>query len=54
MVLDTIKNTNINDPNQNGDTPYLLKLKKVARSLLLVILLYKIYNFNLVLVIQQI
>jgi len=31
MVLDTIKNTNINDPNQNGDTPYLLKLKKVAR-----------------------
>jgi hypothetical protein len=31
MVLDTIKNTNINDPNQNGDTPYLLKLKKVAK-----------------------
>ena len=31
MVLDTIKNTNINDPNQNGSTPYLLKLKKVAR-----------------------
>jgi hypothetical protein len=31
MVLDTIKNTNVNDPNQNGDTPYLLKLKKVAR-----------------------
>jgi hypothetical protein len=31
MVLDTIKNTNINDPNQNGDTPYLLRLKKVAR-----------------------
>jgi hypothetical protein len=31
MVLDTIKNTNINDPNVNGDTPYLLKLKKVAR-----------------------
>lgn len=31
MVLDTIKNTNINDPNQNSDTPYLLKLKKVAK-----------------------
>ena len=31
MVLDTIKNTNINDPNVNGDTPYLLRLKKVAR-----------------------
>jgi hypothetical protein len=31
MVLDTIKNTNINDPNVNGNTPYLLKLKKVAR-----------------------
>jgi len=31
MVLDTIKNTNINDPNQNNDTPYLLKLKKIAR-----------------------
>jgi hypothetical protein len=31
MVLDTIKNTNVNDPNQNGDTPYLLKLKKVAK-----------------------
>ena len=31
MVLDTVKNTNINDPNINGNTPYLLKLKKVAR-----------------------
>jgi hypothetical protein len=31
MVLDTVKNTNINDPNANSDTPYLLKLKKVAR-----------------------
>mgnify|MGYP003343240078 CR=1 FL=1 len=31
MVLDTIKNTNLNDPNVNGDTPYLLRLKKVAR-----------------------
>lgn len=31
MVLDTIKNTNINDPNLNGDTPYLLRLKKVQR-----------------------
>jgi hypothetical protein len=31
MVLDTIKNTNINDPNSDKDTPYLLKLKKVAR-----------------------
>lgn len=31
MVLDSIKNTNINDPNVNNDTPYLLRLKKVAR-----------------------
>jgi hypothetical protein len=31
MVLDTIKNTNINDPNSDKNTPYLLKLKKVAR-----------------------
>jgi hypothetical protein len=31
MVLDSIKNTNVNDPNSNKDTPYLLKLKKVAR-----------------------
>jgi hypothetical protein len=31
MVLDSIKNTNINDPNLNGDTPYLLRLRKVAR-----------------------
>jgi hypothetical protein len=31
MVFDTIKNTNIYDPNVNGDTPYLLHLRKVAR-----------------------
>ena len=31
MVLDSIKNTNVNDPNLSGDVPYLLKLKKVAR-----------------------
>jgi len=31
MVFNTIKNTNVNDPNINGDTPYLLRLKKVAR-----------------------
>jgi hypothetical protein len=31
MVLDSIKNTNINDPNLSGDIPYLLRLKKVAR-----------------------
>jgi hypothetical protein len=31
MVLDPIKNTNINDPNQNLSTPYLLRLKKVQR-----------------------
>jgi len=31
MAFDTIKNTNINDPNVNGDTPYLLRLRKVAR-----------------------
>ena len=32
MVFDSIKNTNVNDPNlsqYSGDTPYLLKLKKV-------------------------
>jgi hypothetical protein len=32
MIFDSIKNTNINDPNlsqYSGDTPYLLKLKKV-------------------------
>jgi hypothetical protein len=34
MVYDSIKNTNVNDPNlsqYNGDTPYLLKLKKIQR-----------------------
>jgi hypothetical protein len=31
MVFNTIKNTNIYDPNVNGDTPYLLRLKNVAR-----------------------
>jgi len=31
MVLDSIKNTNINDPNLNSDVPYLLRLKKVQR-----------------------
>jgi hypothetical protein len=31
MVFDTIKNTNIYDPNVSGDTPYLLHLRKVAR-----------------------
>jgi len=31
MVFDTIKNSNIYDPNVNGDTPYLLRLRKVAR-----------------------
>ena len=31
MVLEPIKNTNINDPNQDLSTPYLLKLKKVQR-----------------------
>jgi hypothetical protein len=34
MVYDSIKNTNVNDPNlsqYNGDSPYLLKLKKVQR-----------------------
>jgi hypothetical protein len=31
MVFDSIKNTNVNDPNANGNTPYLLRLKKVAR-----------------------
>jgi len=31
MVFDSIKNTNINDPNKIDNTPSLLKLKKVAR-----------------------
>jgi hypothetical protein len=31
MVFDSVKNTNINDPNKIDDTPFLLKLKKVAR-----------------------
>jgi hypothetical protein len=31
MVLDPIKNTNINDPNKINDTPYLLRLKKIQR-----------------------
>jgi hypothetical protein len=31
MILDSIKNTNINDPNITQDTPYLLRLKKVQR-----------------------
>jgi hypothetical protein len=31
MVLDSIKNTNINDPNGGTDAPYLLKLKKAQR-----------------------
>jgi len=31
MVLDPIKNTNINDPNKTDDTPFLLRLKKVQR-----------------------
>jgi hypothetical protein len=31
MVLEQIKNTNINDPNVSLDVPYLLKLKKIAR-----------------------
>ena len=33
-IYDNIKNTNVNDPNNslnNGDTPYLLQLKKVQR-----------------------
>jgi hypothetical protein len=31
MVLDPVKNTNINNPNGGNDTSYLLKLKKVQR-----------------------
>jgi len=31
MVFDSIKNTNINNPNKIDNTPFLLKLKKVAR-----------------------
>ena len=34
MVFDSIKNTNVNDPNLSqyeGDTPYLLQLKKIQR-----------------------
>jgi hypothetical protein len=33
MVLDSVKNTNINDPNSGLDTPYLLKLKKSSTSI---------------------
>jgi len=29
MVLDSLKNTNVNDPNSTKDVPYLLRLKKV-------------------------
>ena len=31
MVMDSIKNTNVNDPNSGKDVPYLLRLKKVQR-----------------------
>jgi len=31
MVLNSIKNTNLNDPNKIDDVPYLLRLKKVPR-----------------------
>ena len=31
MIFDSVKNTNINNPNNNGDTPYILNLKKVQR-----------------------
>jgi len=31
MILNPIKNTNINDPNINQDTSYLLRLKKIQR-----------------------
>jgi len=31
MVLDPVRNTNVNDPNKSLDVPYLLKLKKVQR-----------------------
>jgi hypothetical protein len=31
MVMDYVKNTNINDPNSGKDIPYLLRLKKVQR-----------------------
>jgi hypothetical protein len=31
MVLDPIKNTNINDPNKSDNTPFLLRLKKIQR-----------------------
>jgi hypothetical protein len=31
MILDPIKNTNINDPNITQDTPYLLRLRKIQR-----------------------
>ena len=30
-IFDSIKNTNINNPNNNGETPSVLKLKKVQR-----------------------
>ena len=30
-IFDSVKNTNVNDPNSDKDTPYLLKLKRVSR-----------------------
>lgn len=31
MVFNSIKNTNINDPNHKNNTPYILKLKKIQK-----------------------
>jgi hypothetical protein len=31
MILESVKNTNINNPNSGLDIPYLLKLKKVDK-----------------------
>lgn len=31
MIFNQVKNTNINNPNNNEDTPYILQLKKVQR-----------------------
>lgn len=49
MIYDSIKNTNTNDPNlsQYGDTPYLLKLKKLNIDLLHALETQIHYKFNL-------
>jgi tmRNA-binding protein len=51
MILDSIKNTNINNPNlsaDGGEAPYLLQLKKIQRTFFsnTTIVPYKIFTNN--------